>query len=359
MTKPIFSSLETKRYFGFRTSVKHVTWNADGTRLVCSGDVSNVLHYDTSTLSDVLSPVKSASDPSPAKPPLNPATNSTTTNNSASTIPIYECRSQSKDISALLASPTSPSMFAVAGFDKIVNVFDSRLGSRPVQTCSLPCACLYADWSPDGNTIGVGLASDSIAFLDCLSWSLRSDKTKMYEAHLSLNQFQWTPDGSRILLGRSSGYAHLLEWPSMSHVHTLRGHVATCSNVACDPRGRYFAVSSVDTTVSVWDARTLSNLFSIDRRDVPLLFLSFRHDGEVLAVAGQFDGIDLIDPHTGSLLHVIPTSSRVTSLSWHPTKPLLAYTLIKQSSRDRYNLSAESGPPVFVWGLSSSSSMKK
>lgn len=49
------------------------------------------------------------------------------------------------------------------------------------------------DWSPDGKLIGVGLATDTISFVEVLSGTVHKDKEKIFEA--DVNKFRWTPDG--------------------------------------------------------------------------------------------------------------------------------------------------------------------
>lgn len=324
MTYSSLSSLDTKRFNGHRTAVTAVAWNMDGTRLLSSGDSSSVLLFDTTYLDQ------------------------STSNNNSTERYIHECRGDSKKISALLPSPTSPFMLSTASFDNSLNVFDTRVGTRPVHTFKLPSACLYADWSPDGNTIGICLASDTISFIDCLSWSIRTDKSKHFD-NGDVNQFRWTPDGKRLLFSRYDGSCDLIEWPSLNHIISFRGNVSNNLTVACDPKSKYFAVASVDTTVSIWDSSSLTNLYTIDRRDVLLKFLSYSADGKMLAIAGDFDGVDLVDSEHGSLLYCVPAGSFVTSIAWHPSKSFLAYSTSK-NVRERYN-SSETGQPVCVWGI--------
>lgn len=323
---PSFSSLESRRVIGHRTAVTEVAWNSDGTRLLAAGDssgVTSVLVFDTSRLE---------------------------TNSYSEQRHLHELRGHSKKVSALLGSPTSPHMLATASIDCILNVYDTRVGTRPVQAFTFPSACLYADWASDGNTIGVGLTSNTVSFIDCLSWAVRTDKEKTFET--DVYQFRWAPDGRRILFGRRDGYAELFEWPSLEMVINFRGNVANCLTVAFDPKSRYFAVASLDTTVSVWDAHSITNLFSIDRWEFPLRHVAYSYDGRYLAIAGDFDRIDLTDVDEGSHLHSITTPSFVTSIAWHPSRPLLAYSPDK-GGRDRYNTS-ESGPPICVWGFTRS-----
>lgn len=312
--------MEPKRLFGHRNAVTAVTWNVDGSRVLAAGDSSSVLIYDATRLESSSYQDQRFVD---------------------------ECRGHTKKISALMASPTSPYMLATAGFDNLLNVFDTRMGGRAVQSFTFKSPCLHADWAADGNTIGVGLASDTVSFIDCLSWTVRTDKEKVFDG--DVNQFRWTPNARRILFGRANGYVELYEWPSMDLILTLQGNVGSCLDVSWDPSFRYFAVASVDTTVSIWDANSMTNIFTIDRWEISLHHVAYSYDTGFLAVAGDFDQIDIVDADDGSHKLSIPTPAPVSSLAWHPSRHLLVYSLTK-GGRERYNTS-ESGPPIYIWTL--------
>lgn len=317
MTSAI-SALESKRCFGLRTSVSAVAWNQDGTRLLAAGDASTVLAFDTDRLE-------------------------------ASTYPeqrwLYESRSHDKKITSLVSSPTSPEMFATASLDCKLCVYDMRVGPRAMETFPLSSRCLYADWAPDSNTIAVALSSDIAVFVDCLTWKVKNEVDLGNETF----QFRWTPDGKRVLFGRSDGSVDCYDWPSFKKIASFKGSVGPNVGVAVDPTSRLYAVSSSDTTLHVWDAATLTNTFTIDRWDVPLQQAEYSFDGQYLAVIGEFDRIDFVEGGNGSQVHSVPTPGVVNDISWHPKRMLLAYAPAK-GGRDRYN-SSETGPPICVWGF--------
>lgn len=332
-------TFETRRFIGHRNVVSALAWNNDGSRLLAAGDASGVCIFDTAYLADGVSAQSSQHQHHQHQGVTSKV--------------LLECRGHNKKISALLPSPTSPHMLASAAFDHLLNVFDTRAGNRPVHSFTLPSACLYADWSPDGNTIGVGLASDSISFVDCLTWALKPEKEKRFHTG-DVNQFRWSMDNSKILFGRYNGYVDVFDWPSLTHIISFRGHVNTALTIACDPKDRYYAVASTDSCVSIWDAPSITNLYTIDRRDVAIRFLDYSAEGKMLAVAGDYDGVDIVDAEDGSHMHLIPTSTWVSAIAWHPSKSFLAYSPHKPTSssgRDRYAQSEY--PPVCVWGPSS------
>lgn len=324
MLPPLLSSLESRRCYGHRTSVSAIAWNLDGSRLLAAGDSSGVLVFDATRLESSNYPDQRSQ---------------------------FDCRGHSKTISSVVASPTSPDMFVTAGQDQLLNVYDMRIGTRHVHSFTLPSRCLYADWSPDGNAIGVGLASNTVTFIDCLSWKEKVDRKLTFDTS-NVNQFRWTPDGRRILFGRGDGSVDIYDWAKHKFSQTFKGNVTACLSVACDPLLRYFAISSTDTTVSIWDSHSIINLFTIDRAEHPVQKVEYSPDGQYLAVISEYERIEITDATVGSHLYSITTPSITTDIAWHPSRNLLAYTPIK-GGRDRYNQN-ETGPPICVWGFTRS-----
>lgn len=308
--------LESKRCFGHRSAVTAVAWNLDGSRLLTAGDASTVLIYDTQSLEMSTRPQRNV---------------------------LQECHGHSKHIEAMVSSQTSPDMFVTGGVDCLINVYDTRSGPRAIHSITTDSKCLFADWAPDGNTVAVGLSSNTIYFVDCLSWNVRNKMS--FDG--DVNQFKWTPDGRRILFTRGDGSADAYSWPSLEHIITIQGHVDTCMGIACDPKGRFVAIAALDTCVSIWDSTSLSNIFTIDRWEKPVQLVDYSHDGQYMAVTGDLQRIDITESSTGSLLHSITTAAVLNCFAWHPSRSLLAYAPVKMS-RERY---VQEQPATYVWGF--------
>lgn len=312
---PPFASLETKQFFGHRKTVSAVTWNLDGTRLAAAGDNSGLLIWDAEHVDANARPERHW---------------------------IHECRGHSKNIEVVLASPTSPYIFATAGLDNLVNIFDVRADTKPSASITTDSKCLFGEWAPDGNSIAVGTDTNNLYFVDCLS--LKVSKKVPFDA--DFNQFRWSVDGKRLYLTRGDGSVDVDEWPSMKPLTSIRGHARACVGIACDPKARFVAVTSMDTCVSVWDAMSLTNIFTIDRWEVPVQQAEYSHDGQYLALMGESQHIDITDSTTGALWYSIPTGTKVSNMAWHPSQNLLAYTPLPP----RYP-PADYHPAVCVWGL--------
>ncbi|KAI4307793.1 hypothetical protein L6164_030937 [Bauhinia variegata] len=81
-----------------------------------------------------------------------------------------------------------------------------------------------------------------------------------------VNEIAWNMTGEMFFLTTGNGTVEVLAHPSLRHLDTLMAHTAGCYCIAIDPVGRYFAVGSADSLVSLWDisemlcARTFTKL---------------------------------------------------------------------------------------------------
>lgn len=317
MGLPPFNELESKRCFGHRSTTTAVAWNVDGSRLLSAGDASSILVFDTARL----------------QMSTRPETNY-----------LLSCAGHSKNIEVLVASTTSTDVFLSGGNDCLVNVFDTRIGSRPQHDITTDSKCLFADWAPDGTTVAIGASSNNVYFVDCVTWTVRS---KLNFKGEEVNQFRWSKDGKRIYFTRGDGTIDVYKWPDMKKISSVKGHLEMCMGLATDPLHRYFTVTSRDSCVSVWESSSLTCLYVMDRWEVPVNQAEYSFDGHFLAFSGDYDRIEIVDAVNGSKLHTISTVAYLNNIAFHPSRLLLAYAPAK--SRDRYN--AELTPATYVWGF--------
>ena len=311
-----FTSLEIKQFLGHRTHVSYVAWNLDGSQLYAAGDNSSTLVYDFARC-DV--------------------------NGSNEDRYLHECRGHEKNIEAVVGSRTSPHMFVTCGLDNLINVYDTRTSTMPFQKITVASKCLFADWTPDGSTVGVGTSSNDIHFIDCLTWKTK----KRLSFNTEVNQFRWTPDGTRLLITKGDGNIDVLEWPSLSEEIVLSGHSDSCLGLSCDPEGRHCAATSVDTCVTTWDLTTMTNDYTIDRATVPIQQAEYSYDGKYLALLGDTPTIDIVEASSGGRIHGLRAISIINNVAWHPKRFLLAYSAFKVS---RHGGNAQ-GPAACVWGF--------
>jgi THO complex subunit 3 len=269
-------------------------WNCDGTKLAAGGDKSTLRLFDAERLLQ-----------------------RDQTHEADSTI----LTGHNGNIERIVASPMHSFLFATAGADRLVNLYDVRASSSPVRGCTTDHPNINMDWSPDGKCLVVGDREDVLYVIDADKMVI----VRKMKQDIEINQMKWNRSGTMLFLACGDGGVELRAWPSMDTNHKLRGHRDRCYSIAYDPTGQRFAVTSNDTCVSVWSAMTFACQFVIDRAVTPVRLADYSHDGRLLAVAGVYPRIDITAAATGGLVRALPTTSSVVDLQWHPQRPLLAY----------------------------------
>ncbi|MBA0597011.1 hypothetical protein Gotur_014794 [Gossypium turneri] len=145
-----------------------------------------------------------------------------------------------------------------------------------------------------------------------------------------------------------SGTVEVLAYPLLRPVDTLMAHTAGCYCIAIDPTGRYFAVGSADSLVSLWDISEMLCVRTFTKLEWPVRTISFNYTGDYIASASEDLFIDISNVHTGRTVHQIPCRAAMNSVEWNPKYNLLAY-----AGDDKNKYSADEG--VFrIFGFESS-----
>lgn len=95
-------------------------------------------------------------------------------------------------------------------------------------------------------------------------------------------------DGTRVLSGSSDGVVTVFDAMTRSH-RALRGHTDQILSVAASSDGRYFASSSLDRTVRLWDAERLTSVRVLEGHKDAVHTARFSPDGTRIA-AGSYSG---------------------------------------------------------------------
>ncbi|KAK1297429.1 hypothetical protein QJS10_CPB15g01232 [Acorus calamus] len=151
-------------------------------------------------------------------------------------------------------------------------------------------------YKPDGMHIAVGNRVDELTILDVRKFKPLHRRKFNYE----VNELAWNTTGELFFLTTGNGTIEVLAYPSLKLLHTLMGHTAGCYCIAIDPTGRYFAVGSADSLVSLWDLK------------------------EMLCVR-TFAKLSKSYVDTGRTVHQIPSTAAMNSVEWNPKYNLLAY----------------------------------
>ncbi|KAK9479820.1 WD40-repeat-containing domain protein [Lipomyces japonicus] len=231
-----------------------------------------------------------------------------------------------------------------------VRLWDVRANTCLASTSSatlMPAAAIYA---PDGSVIAIMPARGgrTIMFLDAKSLQpagkpyLDPDQSA---GDFTVAVFAFTTDRVVLVVGLSSGilrFVHVGGGPGDQPkvLASVPAHRAAITAAQFDPLGRYLAVGSADSLVSIWQLHDLSCLRTItfaSASSFPVRALSFSFDGAFLAVvfipdrptpASSNNGsnnIYVASVESGNQVHAFPLRSAVTDLQWHPSKYWLAY----------------------------------
>ena len=273
-----------------------------------------------------------------------------------------ELRGHTDAVEQLAWDPTHAECLASAAGDRSVKFWDIRTasasGSVPTSGPNINIA-----YHPSGRLVAVGDRDDTVSLVDVRAGKVlglirslgsppdpTSSEVKWVKAEREeINEFSWTPDGSLFVLGTGGGTVRLLDartvevrqgeesskgasvsavrWPV---VHTIVGHTASVFCLKFDPLGRYLATASADSTTALWSLNEWYNISMSGHLSYPPRSISFSFDGEFLAAGGEDSFISItatvpMDPSIDSPLHKIPVSSAVNCLTWHPSRPYLAF----------------------------------
>ncbi|EMD40590.1 hypothetical protein CERSUDRAFT_62566 [Gelatoporia subvermispora B] len=234
----------------------------------------------------------------------------------------------SDDVDYIAWNPTHPDLFCTSSMkDRRIVFWDARQ-SRNVQTLQLKVAPSQLNYSPDGRTIVYTTSSKQMYILN---YGKEGDEMKE-QWHLSSSEpslastatFNNAGDGL-VLTHQHEPTIRVLEYPSLTVLHSTPAHVGGCVAAALDPRGRYLASGGHDSIVNLFDVTDWICVRTITACDNAITALSFSHDGEFIAIANQGTYIDICATETGMPLHRVPSLGPAPTVSWHPSKYIIAY----------------------------------
>ncbi|KAI0832675.1 WD40 repeat-like protein [Trametes gibbosa] len=243
-------------------------------------------------------------------------------------------------------NPTHPELFCTSSQkDRRVVFWDGRQ-SRPIQHVPLKFAPAQLNYSPDGKTIMYTTTSRQVGVL---TFGKEGEETKEQWHHADMGgkvltastaTFNHVGDGI-VLTHQSESYIRILDYPGLNVIQSTPAHVGGCVAAALDPRGRYLASGGHDSIVNLFDLSEWICIRTITACDHAINAISFSHDGEFIAIANAGSYIDICAVETGMPLHRIPASGPSPTVSWHPSKHIVAYC-----GQTRYR---EGGPPPTAW----------
>jgi len=237
-----------------------------------------------------------------------------------------------------------PDLLATASGDKTVRIWDARI-QRTTEVFNTKGENINITWSKNGNFIAVGNKEDLITFIDVRAGKVLREVQFKFE----VNEITFNPNSNLFLMTNGLGYVLVYTFPEMKLVHQLQAHPSNCICIEYHPTGKYFAVGSADAVVSLWDASELACIRTFVNLDWPVRAISFNHDGSLLASASEDLTIDISHVETGEKVCDFPVENPTFTISFHPTRNILAFAC---DDKDKYDRERDSGT-LKLYGLPS------
>ncbi|KAK3053402.1 hypothetical protein LTR09_005571 [Extremus antarcticus] len=249
-------------------------------------------------------------------------------------------------------SPTTEHVLGSTGQDGGVRLWDVRVpggaagGGKGTQLadCKVGDPALFLTWHPNGQEMLVGTKDDNVHAVDVRrmmdfdsssnNWAMESTNCTPSANKASSARYYamcFSNSGREVFATTGDGPVKLLDYPSMSTLHSLPGHSYATYAVQHSPRGDWLAVGGGDSIISLWDTNDWHCAHTLTSHASAVRDISFSFDGAYLVAGSGTDardgtsGIDIYHADTGDVAHTIDTSNPVTVAAWHPYKYWLAY----------------------------------
>ncbi|KAK9453476.1 WD40-repeat-containing domain protein [Dipodascopsis uninucleata] len=188
----------------------------------------------------------------------------------------------------------------------------------------------FLTYSPDGKYLAVCTNSRRMLILENGSLSQKEPYVDI-ESDVSRAIFSFS--GDILFIALKSGSVRVVSFDSGSGsagsiLMSFAAHMAPITCMELDPKGRYLALGSNDSLVSLWDLQEWVCVRTLGKAGHSIRSLSFSFDGSYLAISADKDEpVQIAHVESGEYLGTVnrPSPFTVPMVSWHPTKYLLAY----------------------------------
>jgi THO complex subunit 3 len=247
--------------------------------------------------------------------------------------------------------PTTEHLLASTGHDGGVRLWDVRMAGgvagagkgTQLADCKLGDPGLFLTWHPNGQEMLVGTKGDSVYSVDLRNmgfdpssndWAMdSSNRTPSVDKTSSPRYYGmcFSNSGNEVFATTGDGPVKILDYPSMSPLHSLSGHSYATYTVQHSPRGDWLAVGGGDSIITLWDTHDWHTEHALTGHSSAVRDISFSFDGAYLVAGSGTDardgssGIEVYHTDTGDVAHTIDTNNPVTVIAWHPYKYWLAY----------------------------------
>jgi WD40 repeat protein/class 3 adenylate cyclase len=194
---------------------------------------------------------------------------------------------------------------AVTGDGGAVEMRDVATGRRlrrPLPGLGVPAQAM--GFSPDGRRLAIADGEGNLRMLEVRTGSVRrAPRLPPYPVHLS-----FSPDGETLAIGLDLSGAQLLDGRSLRVIARLPGRAgAGASSVRFSPDGRLLAVTGVDGSTQLWDVAARRPVGApLSGHEDLVLDAEFSPDGRMLATSGIDGTVILRDVASRRALGTLP-----------------------------------------------------
>jgi tricorn protease-like protein len=169
-----------------------------------------------------------------------------------------------------------------------------RLIARGIVSETSDLGRFIAKSSKDRDRIDFYEANGTLSIYDLATGLL----TRMSVGDGPVTSIGFSPDGAKIVMGTAEGSISIWDARTLRLLLTLQGQTGTIRRMAFSADGRLIASGGTDNTARVWSTET-GQMVVVVRADAPVVGLAFSLDGARLIVSAAKGAIYVIDTRPG------------------------------------------------------------
>ncbi|TKA55093.1 hypothetical protein B0A49_13298, partial [Cryomyces minteri] len=227
-------------------------------------------------------------------------------------------------VDRLAWNPVKEAELASCAADGAVRFWDVRCRAAAVAEVRVGGDGFSLAWRPDGSELVVGRKDDVLVPVSLAAMKSVAE----YRQPVQTNQTVFSNSGHELFVTTGEGHVKILDYPSMTPLHTLNAHTSSCYSIDISPSGTHLAVGGSDALLTLWDTHDWVCTRSLARTTGPVRAISFSFDGAFVVGASDEPGgrdLDVAHVETGEYVHVVETGGAVGCVAWHPLRYWLAY----------------------------------